>query len=127
MKQRKRVGVKRRGGILAPLFSVYSQNSLGIGDFADLKLLVDFCRKTRNSIIQFLPLNESGSLNCPYDAVSSFALEPAYLALDKIDCANRTLLKEKVEFLLRPGPSSAAHVNYGIKKQKLQILGDVFD
>jgi len=48
----KKIGLKRRAGVAVPLFSLYSNNSLGIGEFPDLKLLVDWCRKTDISIIQ---------------------------------------------------------------------------
>ena len=70
------VGRKRRAGIAVPLFSVYSRKSIGIGDLDDLKLLVDLCRKTGGSILQLLPMNEVGATFCPYDSISSFALEP---------------------------------------------------
>ena len=36
----KRIGTKRRAGVLVPLFSVYSKKSLGIGELEDLKLLI---------------------------------------------------------------------------------------
>jgi len=73
-RQWKRVGLKRRAGIVVPLFSLYSSKSVGIGEFEDLKLLVDWCLKTGNSIIQLLPMNELGPLFCPYDSTISFAL-----------------------------------------------------
>ena len=73
--------LKRMTGVLSPLFSVYSKRSQGIGDLEDLKLLVDWCKKCGLSIIQLLPMNEVGSTFCPYDSISSFALEPMYVAL----------------------------------------------
>ena len=76
------IGKGRRSGALVPLFSVYSRRSAGIGDLEDLKLLVDFCEKTGNSILQLLPMNEVGDNFCPYESVSSFALEPAYAAIE---------------------------------------------
>ena len=55
----------------APLFSLYSKKSVGIGEAPDLKLLVDWCKKTGLSIIQLLPLNDVGFDFRPYDAQSS--------------------------------------------------------
>jgi len=66
-----RIGLDKRSGALVPLFSVYSQKSLGVGDFRDLKLLINWCEKTGNSILQLLPMNEVGPIFCPYDSVSS--------------------------------------------------------
>lgn len=108
-------GVKKRSGVLVPLFSVYSSQSAGIGDLADLKLLIDWAAATGNSILQLLPMNETGSLNCPYDALSSFALEPAYLSLKNIG------VKIKKKFSAPKG-----HVDYIVKKQKIEILRDFF-
>ncbi len=65
--------------MLAPLFLVYPKNSARTGCLEDLKLLIDWCKKTGNSILQLLPMNAVGSHRCPYDALSSFALEPSYL------------------------------------------------
>ncbi|MDD4908361.1 MAG: 4-alpha-glucanotransferase, partial [Candidatus Omnitrophica bacterium] len=45
----KKIGARRRAGVVVPLFSVYSRNSLGVGDLADLKFLIDWCVKTGNS------------------------------------------------------------------------------
>jgi len=84
------IGFKKRAGVLIPLFTVYSKNSFGIGDFADLKRIIDWVKLSGNSVIQLLPMNEVGPLFCPYDALSSFALEPAYICLKDF-----VLLKEK--------------------------------
>lgn len=85
----KRIGIERRAGVVVPLFSIYSKRSVGIGDFQDLKLLIDWASQTGNSIIQLLPMNEVGATFCPYDSVSSFALEPMYISLDKIPGMNK--------------------------------------
>jgi len=71
-----RFGAKRRAGVLAPLFSLYSKNSTGIGEIPDIKLLADWCEKTGLSIIQLLPMNDSGFNFTPYDCQSTFALDP---------------------------------------------------
>ena len=107
----RRIGIEKRAGILAPLFSIYSKDSFGIGDFSDLKLLVDFASLTGNSIIQLLPVNEVGSLFCPYDSLSSFALEPAYISLHS---------------LKRNLPVPQPYVDYKIKEDKLHILRAIF-
>ncbi|MFA5089987.1 MAG: 4-alpha-glucanotransferase [Candidatus Omnitrophota bacterium] len=121
-----RIGIKQRAGVLVPLFCVYSKKSLGIGDLEDLKLLADWCAKTANSIIQLLPMNEMGPLFCPYDSVSSFALEPSYLCLDKILCANRNYVIDGIERIRKTYPLGRAHVDYGIKQEKMRLLWEVF-
>ena len=76
-----RLGLKRRSGVCVPLFSVYSKKSIGIGELPDLKLLVDWCVETGMSILQLLPMNDVGFDFRPYDAQSSFAIDPMYLSL----------------------------------------------
>ena len=58
--QWRRIGAKRRAGVLAPLFSLYSKESIGIGQFTDLVPLGEWARAAGLSIIQLLPMNEVG-------------------------------------------------------------------
>jgi len=112
------IGFKKRAGILIPLFTVYSRNSFGVGDLGDLKLIVDWAKSTANSIIQLLPMNEVGSLFCPYDALSSFALEPAYICLKEFPS-----LREKQ---FTPACKDSPYVDYAVKEEKLRLLWDVY-
>lgn len=73
-------------GIYAPLFSLRTSDSCGIGQFTDIKKLVDLCNKIGSSMIQLLPINDTtdkGDWNdCyPYRQVSCFALHPVYIDL----------------------------------------------
>ncbi|MDD4895055.1 MAG: 4-alpha-glucanotransferase [Candidatus Omnitrophica bacterium] len=121
-----RIGAKRRAGILAPLFSIYSKDSLGIGEFRDLKLLIDWAKVSGNSIIQLLPLNETGPLFCPYDSVSSFALEPAYISLEDVPGANKSHIKASINQIKKEFSKRGAHVDYSIKKRKIHVLWSMF-
>ncbi|MDI6758504.1 MAG: 4-alpha-glucanotransferase [Candidatus Omnitrophota bacterium] len=117
----KRIGPYKRAGVLAPLFSIYSKESLGVGEFLDLKLLIDWCVQTGNSIIQLLPINEVGWLACPYDSISSFALEPLYIRLNSTnaDCAD--IKKIKLAF-----PTGEPYVRYGVKNEKMRLLWEAY-
>ena len=119
----KRIGINKRAGVVVPLFSVYSKESIGIGDLSDLKLLIDWCLETGNSILQLLPMNEMGHLFCPYDSESSFALEPSYVSLKGI--AGKSYA-EKIEKLKKDFPSGRPHVDYSLKKAKLNLLWEIY-
>ena len=108
--------IQRRAGVLAPLFSIYSRKSIGIGDFSDLKLLIDWAQNSGNSIIQLLPMNEVGSLFCPYDSISSFAIEPSYVSISS----------PKTEGLKKTFPVGKQYVDYSVKKEKVKILREIF-
>ncbi|MFM9907791.1 MAG: 4-alpha-glucanotransferase [Chitinophagaceae bacterium] len=76
-------------GVAIPVFSLRSKNSFGIGEFLDLKLLVDWSRKTSNKLIQILPVNDTTATGTcsdsyPYAAISAFALHPIYLNLPAV-------------------------------------------
>lgn len=130
-KQWKEIGTQRRAGVATPLFSVYSKNSIGIGDFADIKLLVDWCKQTGNSILQLLPLNCMGNNNAPYSAQSSFALDASYISLDNVQGVNISEFQEKIStlrelFPIHTNSDGASRVDYDIKREKLKILKDMY-
>lgn len=76
-----KIGIKHHHGLSIPLFSLHSKKSCGIGEFLDLKLLIDFCSHVSMDVIQLLPLNDTGYETSPYNAVSSQALNPIYISL----------------------------------------------
>jgi 4-alpha-glucanotransferase len=79
----------RGAGVAIPVFSLRSKKSFGIGEFYDLKLMVDWAKQTGQKMIQTLPINDtilyhSNYDSYPYNAVSVYALHPIYLHLDAI-------------------------------------------
>ncbi|MCM8797307.1 MAG: 4-alpha-glucanotransferase [Candidatus Omnitrophica bacterium] len=120
-----RIGIKKRAGVVVPLFSVYSKESLGIGDFSDLKLLIDWAASAGFSILQMLPLNEAGALSCPYDAISSFALEPAYFSFAEFSA--HPLMKSRIEKLRNDFSVSTMYVDYAIKEAKINLLRQFYN
>ena len=87
---RMRDNVQWRGaGVAVPLFSLRSNSSFGVGEFADLQLLGDWCAATGQRIIQILPINDttmslSWEDSYPYNTLSSFALHPIYIRLSDV-------------------------------------------
>ena len=116
----------KRTGVVVPLFSVYSKNSLGIGDLADLKLLIDWAVQSGNSIIQLLPMNEMGPVFCPYDSVSSFALEPVYISFDSMPDNCNKIIQDKAKNLKWLFPAGKGYVDYALKKEKINLLWEIF-
>ncbi|GAC1398261.1 MAG: 4-alpha-glucanotransferase [Sediminibacterium sp.] len=89
-------------GIAIPVFSLRSEKSFGVGEFADLKLLVDWARKTGLKMVQILPVNDTTATQSwtdsyPYAAISAFALHPLYLNLEKIAGGKHKQLLKKWE------------------------------
>ena len=79
----------RGAGTAIPVFSLRSDDDFGVGDFFDLKKMVDWCKETGQSFLQILPINDTTMTHTwvdsyPYKAISCFALHPMYLRLEEL-------------------------------------------
>ncbi|KAH7832501.1 4-alpha-glucanotransferase [Monocercomonoides exilis] len=80
----------RAAGVVLPVFSLRSKQSLGIGEFADLTLLAKWCQMAGLRVIQLLPITDttvndiSWMDSYPYSSTSSFALHPIYINIDSL-------------------------------------------
>ena len=76
----------RGAGVAVPVFSLRTEESFGVGEFNDIKRLVDWAVKAGQNVIQLLPINDTTMTHTwqdsyPYNAVSSFALHPQFVHL----------------------------------------------
>ena len=76
-------------GVAVPLFSLRTENDFGIGEYADLPKLGDWCVANGMNIIQILPINDTTAHydwgdSYPYNAISAFALNPIYLNIKQL-------------------------------------------
>lgn len=79
----------RGAGVAIPVFSLRSDKDFGVGDFLDLKLMVDWTASTGQKMIQLLPVNDTTMTHTwadsyPYNANSCFALHPMYLRVQDL-------------------------------------------
>ena len=77
----------RAAGVAIPVFSLRSEHSYGVGDFGDLRRMVDWAVATGMKFIQVLPVNDTTTDgrwhdSYPYNIVSMFALHPHYVDLE---------------------------------------------
>jgi len=94
----------RGAGTAVPVFSLRSEDDFGIGDFRDLRPLVDWAAKTGQCIIQLLPINDTTRQggwedSYPYSPVSSFALHPIYIRLQDLGLTQTKEFKAEQEEL----------------------------
>ncbi|MEI8111619.1 MAG: 4-alpha-glucanotransferase [Chitinophagia bacterium] len=73
-------------GVAIPVFSIRTLQSFGVGEFHDIKKMVDWAERIGLKMIQLLPVNDTTahyqqSDSYPYAAISAFALHPMYLHL----------------------------------------------
>lgn len=88
----------KAAGVAIPVFSLRSNDSFGIGEFSDLKKMVDWAALTGQKLIQILPINDttithSWTDSYPYNAISIYALHPIYLGLKAYPLKDETLFK----------------------------------
>ncbi len=93
--------VWRGAGVAIPLFSIRSEDSCGVGDFMDLKKMVDWAAMTGQKIIQILPINDSTMTHTwedsyPYNANSIFALHPQYISLRRAGALTDKVLEAEL-------------------------------
>ena len=72
---------KKIAGVLVPLFALRGENDLGIGDLGALREFIDWVAEIGFTLVQLLPINETGADNSPYNAISAMAIEPTTLHL----------------------------------------------
>ena len=77
----------RLAGVCIPVFSLRSEHSYGVGDFGDLRRLVDWAVATGMKVIQVLPVNDTTHSHwwgdsSPYNVTNAFALHPHYVDLE---------------------------------------------
>lgn len=81
----------RGAGTAVPVFSLRTSDSFGVGEFLDIKALVDWAAACGQNVIQLLPVNDTTMTGTwkdsyPYNANSIFALHPQFINLPAAGC-----------------------------------------
>jgi 4-alpha-glucanotransferase len=119
-------------GVSIPVFGLRSQKGFGVGEFADIKLLIDWAKQTGLKLIQLLPINDTSAHHdwrdsYPYAAISAFALHPLYINLEKVAGKEFSsivkLLKKKQKQL-----NELADFDYvQVMKFKISVLKELYE
>ena len=118
-------------GVAIPVFSLRSNNGLGVGEFADIKLLVDWAKKVGLKKIQLLPINDTTATHSwkdsyPYAAISAFALHPIYINIDVLIPASNKKLVTKLT-AAKEKLNTREVVDYeAVSRMKYEILDEVY-
>lgn len=118
-------------GILTPVFSLKSKHSEGCGDFYDLVAFAKTLVGTGISLLQLLPLNDSGTDSSPYNSLSACGFSPIYIRLSKLsflsflDSKHREQMELKIKNI-----QSLLNVKYEYKevyKVKTEFLKELYN
>lgn len=121
----------KAAGVAIPVFSLRSKKSFGTGEFTDMKLLVDWAKKSGIKMIQLLPVNDTTATyswkdSYPYSAISAFALHPLLLNLETVagkdNAAVVTALSAKQKQL-----NALAELDYeAVMKIKITVIRQLY-
>ena len=114
-----------QSGVAVPLFSLYSRQSIGIGEFLDLIPFARWAAFCNFNIIQLLPVNDTGAESSPYSARSAFALNPVFINVQSVEGSSEyedEIQKGKTEF------QKYGKIDYyNISTWKRFVLRKIFD
>ncbi|MBO4231170.1 MAG: 4-alpha-glucanotransferase, partial [Bacteroidales bacterium] len=118
----------RGTGVAIPVFSLRSEDSFGVGEFKDLKKLVDWAVATGQSVIQILPINDTTMSRTwtdsyPYNANSTFALHPQFISLPEAG-----VKKTKEYKALQKELNALPQIDYErVNNEKTRFLQETFN
>ncbi len=120
---------KLLAGILAPLFAIRAEHDLGAGDTECLRQFADWAADAGFALVQLLPVNEMGSDNSPYNAISSVAIEPATLFLSPESVPDLTVAEfKKITGSMDRNKPCGGPVNWArVKKLNRALLESAFE
>ena len=119
-------------GTLVPVFSLRSEDSFGVGDFGDLRKLIDWVARTRQRVLQILPINDTTithtwSDSYPYSCISIFALHPQYADLTALPAIKDEAKREEME-RLRKELNALPQIDYErVNSAKNEYLRLIFE
>ncbi len=124
--------MSRLSGVTIPLFSVRTWTDWGIGQITDLPACARLFARAGQRLIQVLPTHElADGETSPYGALSAFAIDPIYIAVDAVPEVDEALVGEA---LGAEGLSelarvrAAASVDYAaVRSLKRRALRRAFD
>lgn len=92
----------KAAGVAVPVFSLRSEQSFGVGDFGDLKKMIDWAVLTGQKVVQILPINDTTITHTwtdsyPYNSISIYAFHPMYIDLNQLEALEDAGQRESFE------------------------------
>lgn len=123
---------RKLAGTLIPVFSLRTRGSFGVGDFGDLKMMIDWVAETHQKVLQVLPINDTTSTHTwtdsyPYSCISIFAIHPQFADLRQLPAVAD---KEKAAAFeaLREELNQLPQIDYErVNNAKIEYLRVIFE
>ncbi len=123
---------RKLAGTLIPVFSLRTRGSFGVGDFGDLKMMINWVAETHQKVLQVLPINDTTSTHTwtdsyPYSCISIFAIHPQFADLRQLPAVAD---KEKAAAFetLREELNQLPQIDYErVNNAKIEYLRIIFE
>ena len=118
-------------GTVIPIFSLRSEGSFGVGDFGDLKQMIEWCAKTKQRVLQVLPINDTNITHTwqdsyPYNSISIYALHPQYTDLRQLPALKDEARKAYFEGLQKE-LNALPQIDYErVNEAKMEYLRELY-
>jgi len=118
-------------GTVVPVFSLRSEGSFGVGDFGDLRRMIDWMVKTDQRVLQLLPVNDTNITHTwtdsyPYNSISIYALHPQYTDLRQLPQLKDEARRDYYETLRRE-LNALPQIDYErVNTAKTEYLKEIF-
>jgi 4-alpha-glucanotransferase len=124
--------MKRKAGVVLPLFSIRTRRDWGIGQISDLPICAAWVRRAGQRLLQILPPHElSGGETSPYGALTAFGLDPVYVDVDAVEDLDAAAIGESLGpegKRVLEGVRAAPNVDYpAVRSLKTRALGIAFE
>ncbi|MCR5151803.1 MAG: 4-alpha-glucanotransferase [Prevotella sp.] len=121
----------RCAGTLVPVFSLRSKESFGVGDFGDLRKMIDLMVATHQRVLQILPINDTTITHTwtdsyPYSCISIFAIHPQYVDLNQLPKIEDKTQRKRMD-ALRQELNALDKIDYErVNNAKTEYLRQIF-
>jgi 4-alpha-glucanotransferase len=118
-------------GINVQLSSLKSKKNWGVGDFAALQLLSDWCKKADIKMIQLLPINDTIATytnkdSYPYSAISVFALHPIFMDVTSLASQYHFIVEDAILKQVQKLNQRSTFDYESVSILKIEIINAIF-
>jgi len=111
-------------GTVVPVGALRSDKSTGVGEYLDLVEFAGLCAAMGVSLIQILPVNDTGYESSPYSALTAFALHPLYIRISVLEEA--APFSAEIEELRKKFEGEVRFPYYQVLCAKMELLRKIY-
>ncbi len=125
-------GPWKGAGVAMPVFALRSEQGLGVGEFTDIPLLIDWAASVGLKMVQILPINDTSNSGTwvdsyPYACLSTYALHPLYLNVAQTQ-GRKKIIDVKALAKAKAQLNALPEVDYeAVMSLKLELARQVFE